>query len=446
MNRQTINQTNQGKLTAVASPLLQRKCACGTHTPGGGSCHACSKNSSATQVQRKADDKESSNESPPIVHEALRSSGQPLDEPTRAFFEPSFGQDFSHVRVHTDAQAAAAAQAVNALAYTVGHDIVFGAGRYSPATGAGRHLLAHELTHTIQQGTTGQRFAGKLAIGDEGDPSERQADIAAQSIVSGAKAPPLSQINGSFIQRAPANEGFPTPRHGSTLPYREAKELTDCIRIMGEGSRDYCRQEVLGKPAAKAAPAKTGSFAVNMTPYVTGLEGTIEFTPDAKACPICKKIRLLQLLRISEKPGVDYKWPGAEAEKEKVKTKEDKTKGIKPDFFVDHKAAGCQAGKKCSPYYRDHWANPTHSQDGSNDGVTPAVASLWDRPRGDAEDIFEFETCARCDDTGEYLRCVNWGFTADATGKATASATSEQASPSATFTAGVADFDKFYGN
>jgi len=78
-------------------------------------------------------------------------SGRPLDSATRAFFEPRFGTDFSHVRVHTDSHAAASARSVNALAYTVGHDVVFGAGQYAPQTSEGRHLLAHELTHVVQQ-------------------------------------------------------------------------------------------------------------------------------------------------------------------------------------------------------------------------------------------------------------------------------------------------------
>ena len=84
--------------------------------------------------------------------DAMRGSGQPLSASDRAFFEPRFGYDFSHVRIHTDAAAARSAREVNALAYTVGRDIVFGAARYAPDTSEGKKLLAHELTHTIQQG------------------------------------------------------------------------------------------------------------------------------------------------------------------------------------------------------------------------------------------------------------------------------------------------------
>lgn len=89
---------------------------------------------------------------PPIVHAVLRSGGgQPLDTTTRAFMEPRLGYDFSRIRVHTDVRAAESARAVNALAYTLGRDVVFGKGQYTPGTSEGRRLLAHELTHVAQQ-------------------------------------------------------------------------------------------------------------------------------------------------------------------------------------------------------------------------------------------------------------------------------------------------------
>ncbi len=89
---------------------------------------------------------------PPAVHETLRRPGAPLDPPTRSLMERRLGADFGHVRVHTDAPAAASARAVNALAYTAGNSIVFGSGRYAPRQHDGQRLLAHELTHTVQQG------------------------------------------------------------------------------------------------------------------------------------------------------------------------------------------------------------------------------------------------------------------------------------------------------
>ena len=90
-------------------------------------------------------------EVPHSVGEVLGSPGRPLDTGARAFMESRFGYDFGAVRVHTDARAAESARAVNALAYTVGHNVVFQSGLYSPGTEAGRRLLAHELTHVVQQ-------------------------------------------------------------------------------------------------------------------------------------------------------------------------------------------------------------------------------------------------------------------------------------------------------
>ena len=87
----------------------------------------------------------------PIVHEVLRSPGQPLDLDTRAFMEPRFGFDFSKVRVHSCPAAEQSARDVNANAYTLGNDIVFGAGRFVPGTYEGQKLIAHELTHVVQQ-------------------------------------------------------------------------------------------------------------------------------------------------------------------------------------------------------------------------------------------------------------------------------------------------------
>jgi hypothetical protein len=127
---------------------------------------------------------------PDSVREVLSSTGSPLDSPTRAFFEPRFGHDFSRVRVHTDARAAASAQAVNAFAYTVGQQIVFDAGQYAPETKAGRGLLAHELAHTVQQRNARAVAHGEeLALGGSGAPHEREADEAAARVGRGLSPP-----------------------------------------------------------------------------------------------------------------------------------------------------------------------------------------------------------------------------------------------------------------
>ena len=90
-------------------------------------------------------------ELPEIVHEVLHSSGQPLDATTRAYFEPRFGHNFSHVRIHSYEQASRSAKAIRARAHTAGSNIVFAGSQFSPVTSAGRMLLAHELAHVTQQ-------------------------------------------------------------------------------------------------------------------------------------------------------------------------------------------------------------------------------------------------------------------------------------------------------
>ena len=102
----------------------------------------------------------------PIVNSVLARPGQPLDATTRGFFSARFGHDFANVRVHADAEAAESARSVNALAYTVGPDVVFGAGQYAPGTREGQQLLAHELTHVVQQGEDG----GSLQRASDDDP------------------------------------------------------------------------------------------------------------------------------------------------------------------------------------------------------------------------------------------------------------------------------------
>lgn len=108
------------------------------------------------RLQRYSTDPMQAEFAPPIVHEVLRSTGKPLDLETQAMMDARFKHDFSRVRVHTDEHAAASAQAVQALAYTVGEHVVFDHGRYAPQTDSGRQLLAHELVHVVQQSQDGK--------------------------------------------------------------------------------------------------------------------------------------------------------------------------------------------------------------------------------------------------------------------------------------------------
>ncbi|HTE77158.1 MAG TPA: DUF4157 domain-containing protein [Xanthobacteraceae bacterium] len=177
--------------TPIRGHMLQRKCACGG-TPGpSGECAECAKKKSGLQrkltigasndpLEQEADRiagqvlaapaHPAISGAPPHIHrfsgqwtgqmdaapasvdQALASPGRPLEPTLREDMEQRFGHDFSQVRVHFDAAAEQSARDVNAHAYTAGRDMVFGAGRFAPRTHEGRRLIAHELTHVVQQG------------------------------------------------------------------------------------------------------------------------------------------------------------------------------------------------------------------------------------------------------------------------------------------------------
>ncbi|MBD0372210.1 MAG: DUF4157 domain-containing protein [Pyrinomonadaceae bacterium] len=203
----SVSSSKQAPLARVAQPkgkppsqhasgILQRKCACGTHTLAGGDCESCAQEKNKLQrlplIQTKlkvgdsndpleqaadriadealADAPSSSIRSAPLniqryqgqahtssdvapasVDNVLAGSGCPLDSALQQDMGQRFGYDFSRVRVHSDHTAHQSAREMNALAYTAGHNIVFGAGQFAPATPEGRHLIAHELAHVVQQ-------------------------------------------------------------------------------------------------------------------------------------------------------------------------------------------------------------------------------------------------------------------------------------------------------
>jgi len=170
-----------------------------------------------TLVQRKADPGNVHDvaNAPPIVGQVVGGVGRRLDAGVRANFESLFGVDFSQVRVHTDARAEASARAMNALAYTVGQNIVFGAGRYRPESRAGKHLRAHELTHVVQQsrGVTPHRASVDAAL-------EVDADNAA--IAAGSDSSPVNTTAaGAAAARehavASASKGAPGSSRVATI-------------------------------------------------------------------------------------------------------------------------------------------------------------------------------------------------------------------------------------
>jgi hypothetical protein len=198
-------QASKSDSASWLSGMLQRKCECGQHTIAGGGCSDCA---SKGVLQRMTRNDQSVNEVPLIVHDVLRSPGQPLNAQTRAFMEPRFGHDFSRVRVHADSRAEESARAVNARAYTVGQQVVFGAQQYRPHDSSSR-LLAHELAHVIQQ-RRGANSTDNLTIGSADDPLEHEADLAASRATQGSVAAVRMNTPGS-LRRLQRDLATPPP-------------------------------------------------------------------------------------------------------------------------------------------------------------------------------------------------------------------------------------------
>lgn len=196
---------------------------------------------------------------PPIVHEVLRSPGQPLDTSTRSFMEPRFGYDFSAVRVHTDARAAESARAVGAQAYTCGKRLVFDSGQYAPHTLDGRELLAHELAHAVQQRNDAQTTSG-VRIVETQDVSERDADAIARQVLDGTP-PSKSLTMPTSLSRKDKD------RKKDNVEHKESKKVT-CTPP---------KNVTLG-----------GSELLDLSDYLTGggICAVMKVTPaDANLCP-----------------------------------------------------------------------------------------------------------------------------------------------------------------
>lgn len=186
---------NQTATTFTPAPglMLQRACACGNQAHGNDSCEECK----TKNLQRSAINSSSHREVPASVNTVLNTTGVPLDSSARALMEQRFGQDFSSVRVHADSLAADSARSIEARAYTVGNHMVFGRGHYDFSSQEGRRLIAHELTHTLQQrgASTASPGAQPFRMSRPGDSLEREADTIAGRVAAG-----IDVAGGNFIR------------------------------------------------------------------------------------------------------------------------------------------------------------------------------------------------------------------------------------------------------
>ena len=186
--------------------VIRRACSCG---------RACCGAHEEDKVARRAGDGAVDSVPARVVNAVAPSTGgRPLDASVRGQMESAFGRDFGNVRVHGDTNAADAADALQARAFTVGDHMFFGAGRWAPETADGRELLGHELAHVAQQGDRGGALstarADELTIGSPADPLEAHAREAGRSVRRGDRVPSSSisvssaspAVRGDFLSDA----------------------------------------------------------------------------------------------------------------------------------------------------------------------------------------------------------------------------------------------------
>ncbi|MGZ5443149.1 MAG: eCIS core domain-containing protein [Thermoanaerobaculia bacterium] len=196
---------------------------------------------------------------PPTVRDVLRSPGKPMDVANRAFMESRFGHDFARVRVHSGTAAEQSAKDVNAHAYTVGHDIVFGPRRFAPATHEGQRLLAHELTHVLQQ--TGA--AGALAVAGSLQREAVGVGETENATGSGAEGDPEYWLSHSpNVTRMSTTELY--DRVDEIQDWLDRQNATSPESMQLQGIRDEFVEEAVTRgrrsgEAERAAPKRTRS-------------------------------------------------------------------------------------------------------------------------------------------------------------------------------------------
>jgi hypothetical protein len=314
--QRSVGNNRIGSLSHNAPPAISRsgpKCSicrkCGCESGGPGGCAGCREK----QLQRQ----ETNGAGPSAVPESVqnvvgRSSGTPLQGSTRDHMENAFGTDFGGVRVHTDSQAAHAARDINAEAFTHGQDIFFGGNRFQPDTPGGQKLLAHELTHTIQQRNSSPATAASdLSISHPDDAEEVEAEAVASRVVArsmagataGNMASPVSvsRATSGHIHRYSWDE-FESDVNDVGQSVVEVAEdvgtvISDTAGAVVEGGAAVVQQvgeaaeegiDWLVTEAGQAAQALAGALGVPLTITPAGLVITIPgFCPlDAMVLPV----------------------------------------------------------------------------------------------------------------------------------------------------------------
>ncbi len=232
-------------------------------TEGAPSEGGASSGSSTENLSLKKRDGGSRADATPRVIQSRLGSGRSLDSRIKGRMERAFGYGFSHVRVHADARSADLSARLNARAFTIGHDVAFGAGEYQPGTLIGDALIAHELAHVVQQGSTNAP-AGPMQMGDaEYDGLEEEADRSAVGVIAAM----MSGISGRAMEIAE-----------NTLPHlRSGLRLSRCNGCKGCGPTPSPN---LTPPTVQinSAAMESDQISIELAPTGTSGDLTLQLT------------------------------------------------------------------------------------------------------------------------------------------------------------------------
>lgn len=214
-------------------------------------CPKCAAEGEKPKIQLKPEPSTDTGSLVPDNFVSSLGAGQPLDRTTRDYFEPRFGADFSNVRVHANQMAAESANSINALAYTLGNNVAFGTGQYQPQTIQGKRLLAHELTHVVQQsGKLSpflQRACGPAAIGTPG----------------GCTAAPSTFVPGSIFRFNIDCDDFASGQESALLSHVRSQPASATFKIHGYASDDGPQFRIFNQNLACSRALKAQSVLIS---------------------------------------------------------------------------------------------------------------------------------------------------------------------------------------
>jgi len=336
---------------------------------------------------------------PPDLETRLSQSqggGSPLQKDTQQFMESRFGTDFSHVKIHTGSEAVQMNREIGAQAFTHGSNVYFGAGKYDPGSDSGRHLLAHELTHVVQQTGAAQRKLIQRVIDPTYDVTHGQFQV---------NANPQNAPAGSTAASLPISIRF-EPK--TTAPYSNQIGLIQIVRDIN--SDTGANVEPVSLPAARAPRLRT------QTTDGTGVEAG--FFTDA--------------LHNDEpaQPGAGTDFPEGQA--------------LPPQYpFGNDAAQPNPATPGLSRPFSSGGGGATVGYKRSDDPADIKAAELTDAPGSSGNRNFDFETVAKGEDTMTVFGALKWGFQIRA-GRIQNEHASVQDAQSATFDAALERHRDFY--